>query len=426
MLIIAMILLVGITAFQIIFVAIYASQFKQPPLPSTPLTSEPPATIVICLRGVDPSLPDCLEAILAQTYSNFQLLMVFDSAEDPAYRFAVDWMADNEQRQSKTKLAVLDAVSDLGSLKCQAICHAVKHLSAATEIVAFVDGDCCVDPLWLRDLVEPFEDESVGATTGNRFFEPARNNLGSRLREVWNSAAIVQMGLYRIAWGGSFAVRRTVLATTDLVDHWSTAFCEDTMLDRVLRRNGYRLVRVQQLVVANKESISVASAYQWIVRQLLTSRLYVIWWPFVLLHAMQVGAVVACSAWVLGLSSVTGDWTSFSIMLGGVAVYQGFNLLLWKWVTKLNRQVLQIRKRRVAVCESRTDQGSAEQKTTFPVAAILFSQLIQPMAAIQAAFARKVQWRGIDYAIEDSRQVRVRSYAPFHQTDADGKTESID
>ena len=111
------------------------------------------------------------------------------------------------------------------------------------EIIALVDADALVAPDWLNRLVTPLQSinapesktaASIGATTGNRWFEPTANNLGSRFRAAWNAAALPQMQIYRVAWGGSLALKLTTIEQCDLLDRWSQAFCEDAMLADVL------------------------------------------------------------------------------------------------------------------------------------------------------------------------------------------------
>ena len=49
----------------------------------------PPAEVVLCLRGADPSLAEALAALAAQTYPGpWRLLVVVDSRQDPAWPLA--------------------------------------------------------------------------------------------------------------------------------------------------------------------------------------------------------------------------------------------------------------------------------------------------------------------------------------------------
>ena len=49
----------------------------------------PPRTaIVLCLRGRDPFLEKCLESMLKQDYPDYQLHVVVDNRQDPAWQVA--------------------------------------------------------------------------------------------------------------------------------------------------------------------------------------------------------------------------------------------------------------------------------------------------------------------------------------------------
>src|SRR5262245_60372909 len=48
----------------------------------------PKAAVILCLRGADPSLSDCLQAIASQDYPNYEVRVVVDCHEDPAWNVA--------------------------------------------------------------------------------------------------------------------------------------------------------------------------------------------------------------------------------------------------------------------------------------------------------------------------------------------------
>ena len=97
------------------------------------------------------------------------------------------------------------------------------------------------------------------------------------------------MYLYEIPWGGSLALRREVIDKAGLVEHWSRGFCEDTMLTRILHREGYQIARPVELVVVNDESTTLSGALRWIQRQLLTVRLHHPRWALIWLHGLATG-----------------------------------------------------------------------------------------------------------------------------------------
>ena len=75
------------------------------------------------------------------------------------------------------------------------------------------DADTIAHPTWLRELAGALADPTVGAATGNRWYMPDEISAAAMVRYLWNAAAIVQMYCYRIAWGGTLAVKTSVLRT---------------------------------------------------------------------------------------------------------------------------------------------------------------------------------------------------------------------
>src|SRR5262245_52051845 len=86
----------------------------------------PAAAIVLCLRGADPSLTDCLLAIGRQDYPNYDVRLVVDSQSDPAWQIAKT-IASELPRQI-FYLEPLEERRTTCSLKCSALLQAIGRL----------------------------------------------------------------------------------------------------------------------------------------------------------------------------------------------------------------------------------------------------------------------------------------------------------
>ena len=106
------------------------------------------------------------------------------------------------------------------------------------------------------------------------------------IRHVWNGAAIVQMFWYDIAWGGTLAVKWDTIRRANLLDRWSHALCEDTMLCRELKSISQRIAFVPACMMINLEDCTLESFMPWVKRQLLTARLYHPKWFAVVGHGV--------------------------------------------------------------------------------------------------------------------------------------------
>lgn len=366
--------------------------------PDQEFRSLPRAAIILCLRGEEESTPDCIAELLGQKYSNYELHIAFDSNLDPAVRQAEEF---TEKGHDNIQLHFFEPKNEC-SYKCSGIVHVLSQLGDDIEIVAFCDGDAIVDANWLRDLVQPFEqDEKIGATTGNRWFEPYDNAIGARVRKLWNSAAIVQMQAYGIAWGGSMAVRRSTIEACNLKELWSKAFCEDTLLTHAMKRQGLKLHSVPDLVIENKETTTVEGCFEWITRQLLTVRLHHPGWPLVLAHGIVTGLATIVAPIAVILLFVGGYFYEGRSLLIMCAIYQVVNFVLLKVIEHCNQSA-------IAKRQGLTSQSEAMQRSTRgKILALLVVQVLQPLAAIKTLLMNSVVWRGVEYAIT-GRRIRVR------------------
>lgn len=361
-------------------------------------TYSPPVAIVLCLKGADESLVDCLTGLIGQDYPDFQLNIVIHCPTDPAAGVVEDFFA---ALKLQPKVHFLETPKETCSLKCAAIAQAIRSLSERIEVVALVDGDAVVDQDWLSDLVTPLKDESVGATTGNRWYSPTDVRLGAFVRKIWNAAAVVQMQRYDIAWGGSLAIRRDVIERCQLLSKWERSFCEDTSLTDELRKHKLRLHRVANLIVDNKETCSLWGTFHWISRQLLTVRLHHPAWPWVLLHGVATFVASILAPILMVVLFFNGFTSDAWVLLQTIGVYQLTNFALLYLIGRSNRSAIGSR-------------DSHDPTETLPdkhlgmhFIATLVIQIIQPFALWQANSVEKVKWRGATYRVKDGRKIKL-------------------
>jgi cellulose synthase/poly-beta-1,6-N-acetylglucosamine synthase-like glycosyltransferase len=389
---------------QSVYVWMYCRFLRSPVAAQVDANFEPKVAIVLCLRGNDPSLNDCLKSLTALDYSDYEIHIVVDEELDPALQSVRQHLLREPEIQ--VNIHVIREKTTSRSLKCSAILTALSNLDDSVEVVALIDADSVADKNWLKDLVHPLADRSVGATTGNRWFSPKSDDTGSLVRQFWNAAAIAQMSFYQIPWGGSLAIQRTAISKCDLIESWSHAFCEDTLLTGRLGRHGLRVVRVPGLIIANQESTNLSEAFRWIVRQLLTVRLYHRDWPLVLVHALFLGVCLVIALVSIGTSLATNNLMSAITVLAAIVLYNSANAYLLRAIASGNENAVRAR-------------GNPIQRTRMSVPAILiamlFTQVIQPVAALTAAFTRRISWRGITYSIGPNDEIEMVRYQPYRE-----------
>jgi hypothetical protein len=468
---------------------VYVAAFRMGPggsrLPPLPDDACPPAAVVLSLRGHDPYLADCLWGVAKQDYPEFEMHVIVDSPSDPA------WESLNKLKRGVNNLQVhtLRTPRASCSLKCSALLQVVGELHPRTELVTILDADSIPQPSWLRELASASKPEKVGAVSGIRWYAPRDVCYGSWVRYVWNSAAIVQLYWYKIAWGGSLAIKRRVFHDTDLLQRWGTAFCEDTMLWNVLRQQGWRLVMVPQLFVTNRESCEYGQVYNWLCRQLLTVRLYHPRWWLIVGHALATTpsnlAALTLSAW----SMITQQWSAAGWSLSGFALFQATNLALLRWIdsmpqkpnhcvpentpesdTSTNNSRIDVQEKILRSDVQPTNDGaglqaintgtiirdisestddSARQRgadgevdrpypnrdefadaTCKPpairfISAVLLTQITHLIAVLRTVFLRRCRWRGIDYEIHGPWRIRMVRYQPFAEKSDNHQQNSL-
>lgn len=379
---------------------------------------QPRTAILLCLRGPDPSIKHCLRALAAQTFTNFELHLVTDCAEDPVIGIAEEVLRSLSNDQAKGDeepspgkhepiayhFHVLPTPIPTCGLKNSALIHAISQLPDDVSVVASLDADAVVSPNWLATLIAPLENPKVGISTGNRWFRiPTNQKIGSAVRAVWNAAAVVQMYLYQIPWGGSLAIRRDVINKGGMLDKWSNAFCEDTLLAHAVKELGLVVARPVEVVVVNEESTSCYSAFRWIRRQLLTVRLHHSRWPLVMLHGLSVGLPLVCLLVIVWDLFVGSSGQAATNLLAGLFLFELFNLGLLIGIHQTHKILL----RRAGDKES-----SHTNELYWYAMALPLTQAIHFAATISAVLARKVSWRQIEYRIGKSK-IELIEYRPF-------------
>lgn len=363
----------------------------------------PQAAVILCLRGGDPFLEKCIDGLLTQDYPNYHIHIVVDHQDDPALRILEPVLDENNNK--KVHIQFLEDRRATCSLKCSSVVQAVGSLDDSVEFIAQLDADTIPHSSWLRELATALSDERVGAATGNRWYMPDTPSLASLVRYAWNAAAVVQMYWYRIAWGGTLAVKTSVFRETDLLDKWSNAFCEDTMLFTELKGAGLRLAFVPSLMMVNREACDLAGYYRWVRRQLLTARLYHPAWLAVAGHGVLTTVMPLLAVGVAIFAWPLQNQTAALVAVGGLLFYQvAITLALLP---------MEFAVRRIASARGEPTQWLGVRRVWKACLAVLVTQVIYAVALYSATRIRRVDWRGVWYQIDGPRSIRLVEYEPF-------------
>ncbi|MGW8256045.1 MAG: glycosyltransferase [Thermoguttaceae bacterium] len=368
----------------------------------------PKTAVILCLRGNDPFLSRCVQSLIDQDYPCYDIHVVIDSAEDPAWQA----IKDIAELLPTTELHIhtLSQRNDTCSLKCSSLLQAVSELKDSYEVVALLDADIIPHRTWLSELIGALSDPSVGVATGNRWYMPDQSAWGALVRYAWNAAAVVQMYCYHIPWGGTLALKTSAFNHSDLLERWKHAFCEDTMLYGVLRKQGLRVSFVPDLMMVNRESCDIRGFITFLKRQLLAARLYHPSWAAVVGHAFGISVVQAAATVVFFVAVFVKDWQALAWIAGGLFIYWASMLGL---LTVMECCVRRIVRRRGENCKWLTPA------VILKMPAVMFlTQFLYAKAMLSMFFLRVITWRGVCYEVHGPQKIRLIEYRPFSAIDS--------
>ncbi len=362
-------------------------------------TWTPRAAVILCVRGYDPLLDECLRGLLSQHYPDYVVHVVVDSTTDPAWNSLNAWQ--QQFGAERLRMSVLRDRRKTCSLKCSSLVQAIDDLDASFEIVVLIDAD--VTPLqnWLGELVAPLADSGVGLSTGHRWFEPNGQRWGTKVRVVWNAGAVIQMFNFEIPWGGSMAMRRADVDQHRITDNWSLSFNDDVLLRELFHQAGQRIHCVPQLLMINREEVPLAKLWDWAVRQCLQVWLYH-------RHARQVGCfnvtvALLTMAHLVGLPILwsQGQTASALMLLVGLGGYLLNMIGLFLWIEHLAQRLLRLQQQTAASL-------SWSVLWTMPLVHAVYCY-----SSVSVLFRRTLDWRGVRYRIHAPLRVEVLSDVPF-------------
>lgn len=233
----------------------------------------PRICVIMPCKGNEPSLDTNIEAVLKQAYDNYQTVIVTDTVQDPAHAVAKSVLA----RYPTAKASVYTSEPSTGaSGKVAALLTALEKSKGQADVYAFVDSDGLIPPRWLEELVNPLIDESVGSTTGFRWYFPLDGGVWSHIEAAWNASGTNLMfdDRYNFPWGGAMAIRAETLERIGIKQIWANAISDDMTLNSALRSHGYRIVFLPQCTVATFNKATLPRFLEWATRQTVLTKIF--------------------------------------------------------------------------------------------------------------------------------------------------------
>ncbi|HKG46244.1 MAG TPA: glycosyltransferase [Pyrinomonadaceae bacterium] len=354
--------------------AAYVRRETSRPLPDF----QPFVSVIAPGRGLEPGLADNLRTLLTQDYPGYEVLFVFDAANDPAIKI-VDELKSTTSVLTRTIIA--GPATDSGQ-KVHNLRVAVNEVDAKSEVLVFVDTDARPAKNWLRQLVAPLADETLGASTGYRWFIPEHGGIASRLRGVWNASVASALGsdtAKNFCWGGSTAIRRATFTRLNVAERWRGTVSDDFTITRVLKEAKLPIHFTPNCLVASAGDCDFRELLEFTTRQIKITRVYAshLWLPLLLGSAL------------------------FAIaFFGGLILISVFPLIIFT----LGALKSFIRFRAISTVLQTSRRDALAHIFLWPFASLLYLY-----NAIAAGFSRRIKWRGITYELKSPSEAVIIS-----------------
>jgi ceramide glucosyltransferase len=357
----------------------------------------PFVSLIAPCRGLEEGLRENIIALFQQNYPAYEIVFVTDRADDPALGVIEEVRRGWQDARSPFSQCVIAGPATDSGQKVHNLRAAVLKVDPRSEVLVFVDTDARPNADWLRSLVSPLLDESIGASTGYRWFIPASGSLASHLRSVWNgsiASALGKRGNKNFCWGGSTAIRKTTFDSLGIREHWRGSVSDDFTMTRILHEAKLPIHFVPACLVPSVEDCTVKELLEFTNRQLKITRVYApnLWQP------VLIGSLLFCAIFFSGIAIVIGRGI---LGLGSLVP-----LLMTLLIYALGAAKAYIRLRAVSI--ALVDYGKQLMKSLpahlvlWPAASLLF--LIN---AIAAAGSRRISWRGITYDLKSPNEAVI-------------------
>jgi ceramide glucosyltransferase len=347
---------------------------------------QPFVSVIAPGRGLEPGLSDNLRTLLSQDYPHYEVLFVFDAADDSAIK-VVDELTSSSRITART--IVSGPATDSGQ-KVHNLRVATTQVDPESEVLVFVDTDVRPEKQWLKQLVAPLADEKLGASSGYRWFIPEKGGVASRLRGVWNASIASALGAdttKNFCWGGSTAIRRTTFNQLAINDRWRGTVSDDFTITSVLKEAKLPIHFTPNCLVASLGDCDFKELLEFTTRQIKITRVYAshLWLPLLL------GSSLFALAFFGGLILIgvypRSPVAVFVALIFALGAAKSF--IRWRAVSRVLKT-------------SRRDLVA--HLLLWPVASFLYLY-----NAIIAGFSQRITWRGITYELKSPREAVIIS-----------------
>lgn len=350
----------------------------------------PKTVMIVPCKGVDSAFEKNIASFFNQDYEDFLLWFVVADKDDTAY---------NKLSQLKKELSASTKACDVQifvagqsqscSQKLHNLLYCYSKITDDIEVMAFADSDVCIRKDWLSQIVYPLHNKKYGASSGYRWFVPAKNNLASLALSALNAKVAQLLGNtpFNQAWGGSMAISVDNFCKMGLDKIWAKTISDDLSLTYIVKKAGLRIAYVPACLVASYESINWSQLFEFGRRQLLITRISA---PKVWLFALFGNLYSILGLWA-GLLLAIYAYNSKSKHFGLFAAVP-FIFFTGQLIRAILRQ-------RMISKLLKDEQPKMKLAAAADILGFWIWSLLMLILIIASAFGRTICWRGIKYKL---------------------------
>jgi cellulose synthase/poly-beta-1,6-N-acetylglucosamine synthase-like glycosyltransferase len=362
------------------------------------------ASVILSVRGCDPGLRMTLIQLLSQDYDNFEIHLIVDHRSDRAWQLVHEVKREFDVNGRLTIHEMTRPLKTCG-LKCSALLQGLDNIHPNSKYLVLIDADVVPPATWLRQLIAPLSDRKIGVVTGNQWFEPADNSVGSLLRSLRYAGALVPTAIYSNPWAGTFAMRMRDVRRARLPKIWRKSIVDDGPIRQALKPLGLQIHFAPALIMVNRERCTLKFVCEYVARTLTWSKMYEPTFLNTIVHCVAVVGllILAMASFVVAVG--LGAWQAALVLAAGLIVSSLLNLASYFLVRGT-----------VSISSNLEGRGfTVARRGRFlkllfltPVACLIYGY-----SCFRAARNQQICWRQITYELRGKSEVKMLRYHPW-------------
>ncbi len=357
----------------------------------------PFCSIIAPCRGLDDDLKFNLAALFEQDFPAYEIIFAVDDEHDESVAVIEELIAAEHYRNSVLARFIVAGKAEHESQKVHNLRQAVLEVSGESKAFVFVDSDARPNRNWLRHLIAPLQDETVGCTTGYRWFMQKNGGFSSHLRVVWNASVASALGANlksNFCWGGSMAMRRETFEKLNMREKWRGTLSDDFAVTRAMKEAKLPIRFVPQCLTATVEDCTFRELLEFSTRQMKITRTYApnLW------KASLIGSLLFTATF----------WTGFALLffLSGIHFWLTLLFVFVNFALGCGKSFLRLKAVKMILTDYKRELN---RQFTPQLLFWIFTPPVYFYNSVCALFSRKIRWRGIEYELKSATETEILS-----------------